>query len=119
MPAKSNFFVVRAPGDGLGELGMTFEDYLDSIDSSANPPDGLSDPLRALWLAKVDRWDAAHDLVGDLETPMASWIHAYLHRVEGDLGNAAYWYARAGQPAIRNGDDLQGEWERLVRKNLN
>ncbi len=43
-------------------------------------------------------WDKAHRIIQEIDTPEAAWIHAYLHRVEGDLGNAAYWYRRAGQP---------------------
>jgi hypothetical protein len=46
-------------------------------------------------------WDRAHRIVQEINTPEAAWIHAYLHRVEGDLGNAAYWYRRAGRPECR------------------
>lgn len=52
-------------------------------------------------------WEKAHQLVQDLDTPEAAWVHAYLHRVEGDIGNAGYWYARAGQPACN--DSLESE----------
>jgi hypothetical protein len=51
--------------------------------------------LRALWMDAKYGWVAAHDLVDDLTTPEAAWVHAYLHRVEGDLSNADYWYRRA------------------------
>jgi hypothetical protein len=97
---------------------MTFDDFLASVDRDANPPAGLSAPLRALWLAQKGRWDDSHDVVNDLPTSMGSWIHAYLHRIEGDLGNAAYWYARAGRGAIRTRDNLDGEWRDLVQANL-
>ena len=48
-------------------------------------------------------WDRAHRIVQEIDTPEAAWIHAYLHRVEGDLGNAAYWYRRAGKPVCSTG----------------
>lgn len=49
----------------------------------------------SLWHIHHDQWDTAHDLVQSVETPLAAWIHAHLHRIEGDLRNAAYWYRRA------------------------
>lgn len=57
----------------------------------------LSVALRALWHAAHDDWDAAHRLVQDDPSSECAWVHAYLHRVEGDLGNARYWYHRAGK----------------------
>jgi hypothetical protein len=66
--------------------------------ADASPPDSLSPPLRALWhLAKGD-WETAHQVAQDAPDPDGAWVHAHLHRVEGDLGNAAYWYRRAGRP---------------------
>ena len=56
-------------------------------------------PLAALWYAHRGNWDAAHVLVQDAAGPDAAWVHAHLHRAEGDLGNAGYWYRRAGRPA--------------------
>jgi len=67
--------------------------------------------LRALELDKAGDWDGAHDLAQTMKDPFGSWLHAYLHRKEGDLGNAAYWYSRAGQPVAE--DSLEEEWERL------
>jgi hypothetical protein len=65
-----------------------------------SPPAGLSRPLLALWhLAKGD-WERAHGVAQEDETDAeCAWVHAHLHRVEGDLGNARYWYRRAGRPA--------------------
>ena len=65
-----------------------------------SPPADLSRPLLALWhLARGD-WDRAHGVAQEDETdPDCAWVHAHLHRVEGDLGNARYWYRRAGRPA--------------------
>jgi hypothetical protein len=76
------------------------------------PGAALSPPLAALWWAAKGNWDAAHKIVMDEETKDAAWVHAYLHRVEGDLGNAGYWYRQAGQPAAK--DSLEAEWERIV-----
>ncbi|MEO6844018.1 MAG: hypothetical protein ABI184_02530 [Ginsengibacter sp.] len=77
-----------------------------------NPPQNLSDYLQALWQEANGNWDKAHHLVQDLEDKNASWIHAYLHRKEGDIGNADYWYRRAGKkrPAV----SLEKEWEEIV-----
>lgn len=58
--------------------------------------------LKALSLVAAGEWDAAHDLVQDDPSPEAAWVHAHLHRVEGDLGNAGYWYRRAGKPVATN-----------------
>jgi hypothetical protein len=80
--------------------------------SHAAPADGLSPPLAALWWAAKGDWDAAHKIVQDESTRDAAWVHAYLHRVEGDLGNAGYWYRQAGQPVPK--DSLDAEWERIV-----
>jgi hypothetical protein len=71
------------------------------------PPRSLSAPLAALWWAKKGDWDKAHRLVMAAATLEAAWVHGYLHRVEGDLGNAQYWYARARRPAPRG--DLDAE----------
>ena len=77
-----------------------------------SPPQNLSIYLKALWHERKDNWDKAHRLVQDLEDKNASWIHAYLHRREGDTGNADYWYRRAEKkrPAI----SLEKEWEEIV-----
>ena len=63
----------------------------------------------AVWAAKGN-WDQAHKIVQDESDKASAWVHAYLHRVEGDLGNAGYWYRQAGQPAAK--DSLEAEWER-------
>jgi hypothetical protein len=79
--------------------------------SGAAPAPGLDAPLAALWWAATSSWDQAHKLVQDEEGTDAAWVHAYLHRVEGDLGNAAYWYRRAGKSVAS--DTLEAEWERI------
>ena len=73
------------------------------------PPPGLPLALLALWHAGRGEWAAAHGIAqaGEGE-PACDWVHAYLHRQEGDLGNARYWYRRADRPEAR--DDLKDEW---------
>ena len=76
------------------------------------PASGLEPPLAALWWAAKGDWDQAHKIVQDESDANSAWVHAYLHRVEGDLGNAGYWYRQAGQPVAK--DSLEAEWERIV-----
>ena len=80
--------------------------------SDAAPASTLSPPLAALWWAAKGDWNAAHKIVQEEDTKDAAWVHAYLHRVEGDLGNAGYWYRQAGQPVAK--DSLQAEWDRIA-----
>ena len=91
---------------------MTFDEFRASL-AAAEPPAGLSPPLRALWLDGKGDWAAAHGTVDDLETKAAMRVHAYIHRKEGDLDNARYWYGRAG--ATPSTDSLAREWEQVVR----
>lgn len=79
----------------------------------ATAPHGLSPPLRALWHAARGEWDAAHGIAQQREgDPAHDWVHAHLHRVEGDLGNAGYWYRRAGRPMGKG--DLAAERDAIV-----
>lgn len=90
---------------------MTVKELTDSI-AAEQPPENLSAPLAALWWDAKGDWAQAHSLVDELETREAMAVHAYLHRKEGDEGNADYWYARAGR-ALRR-PSLQEEWKALV-----
>jgi hypothetical protein len=72
--------------------------------------------LRALWYAGRGEWDQAHEIAQSEDSHDAAWIHAYLHRTEGDLNNANYWYRRAGRPAQTG--DLHAEWEAIVMELL-
>ncbi len=63
----------------------------------------MTGPLEALKLAAAGDWDGAHRIVQDDPSAEAAWVHAHLHRVEGDLGNAGYWYRRAGK-TVATGD---------------
>jgi hypothetical protein len=80
--------------------------------SKARPPAGLSVALIALWWAGKDAWDKAHKLVMDEGGKDCAWVHAYLHRVEGDLENARYWYRQAGKPAASGA--LPAEWAAIA-----
>lgn len=89
----------------------TSRDFKASVAGVAPAPN-LDAPLAALWWAAKGDWDRAHKIVQDEPGAEAAWVHAYLHRVEGDLGNAAYWYRRAGRPAAD--DAVEAEWERIA-----
>jgi hypothetical protein len=85
--------------------------FIASLDGAAPAP-SLSAPLAGLWWAAKGDWDQAHKIVQDDNSRDAAWVHAYLHRVEGDLGNAGYWYRQASKPAAK--DSLEAEWERIA-----
>jgi len=80
--------------------------------SGAAPAPGLDAPLAALWWAAKGGWDQAHKIVQDEEARDAAWVHAYLHRIEGDSANAGYWYRRAGKPVATV--PLETEWEQVT-----
>jgi len=75
-------------------------------------PNHLSKPLQALWLDKQGEWEQAHDLIQYDEAGAGAWVHAYLHRKEGDNGNANYWYRRANKKMPK--ESLKTEWEQIV-----
>jgi len=91
---------------------MTREAFGASL-TEATPPDGLPPAILALWHAARDEWDAAHQIVQahEGEAP-CDWVHAHLHRVEGDLGNAGYWYRRAGKAVATSA--LPAERESII-----
>lgn len=76
-------------------------------------PGSLTVHLQALWYDAKGQWEKAHELIQDLNDEKAAWIHAYLHRKEGDTGNAGYWYRRAGK--ARPSASLNEEWETLAQ----
>jgi hypothetical protein len=80
--------------------------------SGAAPAPQFGAPLAALWWAAKGGWDAAHRLVQDEPSADSAWVHAYLHRVEGDPANAGYWYRQAGKPVAAG--SLETEWERIA-----
>jgi len=77
------------------------------------PPEGLGPPLQALWHQQHGDWDKAHRLAQAQRDKNGAWVHAYLHRVEGDQSNAGYWYRRAGKPHASV--SLKDEWDEIVR----
>ena len=91
---------------------MDFENFQQSIQDTA-PPKNISVHLLAMWYDAKGNWDKAHSMVDSLEDTTSCWVHAYLHRKENDLGNADYWYRKAGKkrPAI----SLPEEWEAIVK----
>jgi hypothetical protein len=76
------------------------------------PPHGLPSPLLALWWALRGDWERAHECAQADESAAGAWVHAFLHRREGDLANAAYWYRRAGRPMPDHG--LDEEWSTIA-----
>lgn len=91
---------------------MNFEDFRNSL-KHEKPPAGLSPVLLSLWHDGKGDWDGSHNIAQDIHTNDGSWIHAYLHRKEGDPGNAAYWYRKAGKPVAAG--SLEKEWENMVK----
>jgi hypothetical protein len=90
---------------------MNFDEFKETL-SAANPPEQLDLSLQALWQAGKGNWNAAHELVQTREGEQAcDWIHAYLHRQEGDNANAAYWYNRAKKPVYQA--SLEEEWAEI------
>ena len=92
---------------------MTIETFRTTLEAAA-PPAGISPALEAMWQDARGSWDVADRIAQDIPEgdKTGAWIHAYLHRKEGDLANAGYWYRRAGKPVAH--DSLEDEWTRIV-----
>jgi len=90
---------------------MTFEEFTATL-AAPSPPGGIPPALLALWHDGRGDWTGAHEIAQDVPDPDGARVHAYLHRKEGDLANAAYWYRRAGRPVASG--PLQDEWRTLV-----
>jgi hypothetical protein len=91
---------------------MTLQEFKNSLHEKLPPPE-LNDLLKALWYDGKEDWEKSHNIVQDINSKDAAWIHAYLHRKEGDLGNASYWYHRAGKNLPST--SLNEEWESIVQ----
>lgn len=94
---------------------MNPEEFRQSL-SRAKPPARLSGALLAMWWDGRGDWEKAHDCAQAQDDSAGAWVHAYLHRKEGDIGNARYWYRRAGKEAAST--PLPEEWELIVRSLL-
>lgn len=90
---------------------VTFDEFRQSL-TATEPPAGLTHPLAGLWWDGKGDWKRAHESAQQDEGVAGSWVHAYLHRKEGDQNNAAYWYSRAGKPVCR--EPLDVEWLSIV-----
>lgn len=94
---------------------MSPEHLRNSAGRDAAPPADASPAIQALWHDARGDWEKAHACVQDDAGRDAAWVHAYLHRKEGDVGNAGYWYARAGRTMPARGVTLEAEWTELAR----
>jgi hypothetical protein len=94
---------------------VTLEEFSASLAAAAAPA-GLGAPLQALWWAGKDDWDKAHTIAMEASGTDAAWVHAYLHRVEGDTGNAHYWYRQARREPATGA--LRNEWETIAAELL-
>lgn len=92
---------------------MTFESFL-TLCESVDEPTTLSSHLKALWFDRHSDWDSAHEEIQDDDDPLSAAIHAYLHRKEGDISNARYWYGTAGRRLFKG--SLEEEWLALARE---
>lgn len=94
---------------------MDLTQFSDSLQLQ-QPPANLTPYLQALWWDGKDDWEKAHEIIQDIQDKTAAWIHAYLHRKEGDTFNANYWYNRAGRRMP--GYSLKQEWKEIASELL-
>ena len=94
---------------------MNLEEFKKTLFEPA-PDKDSSAYLKSLWYDAKGDWNMAHDVISQVEDKKAAWVHAYLHRKEGDIGNADYWYQQAGKK--RQDQPLEKEWEELVKSFL-
>lgn len=92
---------------------MTYDEFEAAAAGGAPLPPDAPPLLRALWHDAAGDWEGAHRLAQEVESADGAWVHAYLHRKEGDIGNAHYWYRRAGRPAATG--TLGDEWRAIAR----
>jgi len=89
----------------------SINEFRESLKSD-QPPKELTELLQALWWDAKGSWDKAHETAQDASNTNGAWVHAYLHRKEGNEGNASYWYSHAGKP--KSTASLDQEWEKIV-----
>ena len=90
----------------------SLEEFKQSL-SGSSPPTEISSYLQSMWYDAKGDWNKAHSIIQTFEDKKAAWVHAYLHRKEGDIGNADYWYRRAGKERLS--ESLDKEWEDIVK----
>ena len=91
---------------------MTLDEFTQLMEKQERCPESLPRVLQALWYDKKGNWDKAHQIVQNANDVDSAWVHAYLHRQEGDINNARYWYRRSGQPEFIG--SLDQEWEQIT-----
>lgn len=91
---------------------MNTEEFLRLIEKQRSCPQTLPKALQAMWYDKKGDWNKAHEILGNASDADSAWVHAYLHRKEGDLNNTRYWYQRSGQPEFLG--ELSQEWEQIT-----
>jgi hypothetical protein len=96
-------------------IPKTFQEFESTLNQNL-PSKEWPDALQSLWFDAKGDWEASHDIAQDLQSQIGSWIHAYLHRKEGDKWNAGYWYRRANKPFPEY--SLDEELRVLVKANL-
>ena len=94
---------------------MTLDEFRDSLQRPAPSPE-LSFALAGLWWDAKGSWEQAHESAQQDEGPAGSWVHAYLHRKEGDASNASYWYSRAGKAPASG--SFEQEWLEIAKELL-
>jgi hypothetical protein len=94
---------------------VTLQEFKASL-ADDRPPSDVGPLLAALWHDARGDWNRAHDIAQEADNNAGAWVHAYLHRKEGDLPNARYWYGRAGRPA--SSAPIEDEWESIVSELL-
>lgn len=94
---------------------MTLEEFKASLSKDA-PPDGIDKALQALWQDAKGNWDTAHQIAQSARDSNGAWVHAYLHRKEGGISNAKYWYARVGMKLSKT--SVEDEWKQIVEELL-
>jgi hypothetical protein len=96
---------------------MTPAELKQSALKDARPPAGLSAAAQALWHLKKGDWEKSHTIAQDIDDAQGSWIHALLHLIEGDLGNARYWFSLAGRPAVKPAQ-AEALWDEIAAEVL-
>jgi hypothetical protein len=91
---------------------MTLAEFRSSVQDGQSPAQDLTPLLQALWYDARGDWNRAHELAQEVESQDGAWIHAYLHRKEGDPDNARYWYRRAGR--AESAATLAQEWDEIA-----